>query len=48
MPLDFFQYKDFNDYITKNNFTVDEGLRFLEEELRKREVVNESAYGVHR
>lgn len=47
--MDFFQYKDFQDFINKNGFTIDEGLRILEEELRKREVVsNESTYRVHR
>lgn len=40
MPLDFFQYKDFNDFITKMNFTILEGIKFLEEELKKREVGN--------
>jgi hypothetical protein len=36
--MDFFQYKDFNDFIIKNNFTVDQGLEFLDKELEKRSI----------
>ena len=38
--MDFFQYKDFNDFITKMRFTTDHGLEFLENELEKRSVGN--------
>ena len=34
--MNFFDYKDFNDFCTKNNFSTDEGLEFLDRELQMR------------
>lgn len=34
--MDFFKYKDFNDFIQQMGFTVDEGLAFLDKELKER------------
>ena len=35
----FADYKDFNDFIAKNNFTIDEGLESLDNELKKRRIM---------
>lgn len=35
--MDFFQYKDFDDFIQKKGFTTDQGIEFLDKELRRRE-----------
>ena len=35
--MDFFQFKDFNDFIQKMGFSTEQGLDFLEKELRRRQ-----------
>jgi len=34
--MKFSNYKDFDDFIKKNNMTLEEGLKFLDKELEKR------------
>lgn len=33
--MDFFQFKDFNDFIIKMGFTTEQGIEFLDKELEK-------------
>ena len=36
--MDWFQFKDFDDFIEKMGFTIDEGIKFLDNELKRREI----------
>ena len=35
--MDFFQFKNFNDFIQKMGFTVEQGISYLDKELRRRQ-----------
>lgn len=37
--VNFFQFKDFDDFIKKMGFTIDEGIEFLDDELKKRGII---------
>jgi virulence-associated protein VapD len=34
--MNFFEYKDFNDFISRMGFTTDQGIDYLNKELEKR------------
>ena len=46
--MNFFEYKDFNDFINKMGFTIDQGIAFLDNKLKKLErEIDDNKYRVH-